>query len=644
MSRRSSLVWWALLAGVLYVGAFTLLSVGGAFRRGWVVWVAVALLVAAAILLQLTLSRARKQGLLSRPVRLWVAIGIMVLGAVLGLVWWFAKLSGGWGLCSLCALYLGAGQVLAEIRSRTGGAPRRGALWIAGCVVLFAVGLIGCFAVSVWWLAASGFALLVAPVGLSLLSEDVLRAPPPAIRLGWVAGPVLVVAGALLLGSLTELPGSLTWPIAMVLGVLVGAIASNTQADVLLVVTVIAVVWAANPRPVEPNATITPTPTQPTLVSLGDSYMSGEGAQKFFDGTNESTVNECRRAPTAYAPLVAKSEALRLAFYACSGAKAKHIHRRAQFPGEPIDLTPDAGTDQLDQLRSRLEASGDKVRLVIVSIGGNDAEFATIAAACLAPGTCVERGQLWLDRLKEVSQNISRAYEQIRSVVGEDVPVLAVPYPVPVADHACSYSLLTRDEHRFLQGFVQELNGAVQQAVRDAGFYYLGAMAGAFSNKLRICDAPQDEIGVNFIALRSVNGVVDQVVNPANWIHNSVHPNERGHAAMAKVVEEWMRTHPNPPAKPDPRDEVQAFTPASLEQLMGAEDIAYCGSDPEPGYCGRDDTAWALTQVAHALRDASVPALLLVLGWWLLWLPLLSLTRPRWKKLGDRVGRELTGV
>lgn len=120
MSRRSSLVWWALLAGVLYVGAFTLLSVGGAFRRGWVVWVAVALLVAAAILLQLTLSRARKQGLLSRPVRLWVAIGIMVLGAVLGLVWWFAKLSGGWGLCSLCALYLGAGQVLAEIRSRTG--------------------------------------------------------------------------------------------------------------------------------------------------------------------------------------------------------------------------------------------------------------------------------------------------------------------------------------------------------------------------------------------------------------------------------------------------------------------------------------------------------------------------------------------
>jgi lysophospholipase L1-like esterase len=376
--------------------------------------------------------------------------------------------------------------------------------------------------------------------------------------------------------------------------------------------------------------------------------MSGEGAARFFEGTNDAGRNECRRSPTAYAHLVVQpgraSELHHLAFLACSGAVAAHLHDRAQWPGEPIDDTPDAGADQLAQLEALLERSRVDVRLVIVSIGGNDAGFARIGMACLAPGSCVERGQAWLDRLEVVARRVDRAYREIRAVVGTEVPVLAVPYPQPIQERPCEYSLLAEDEHRFVHGFVRELNGVVRQAARDAGFHHLGAMATAFEDGLRICDGPQDAIGVNFIALESVNGVVDQVVIPSNWIHNSLHPNERGHAAMAGVLEDWLRSHPDPPARPDPRDAPEPYTAASLEELMGTAELPYCGGpEPAPAYCDRGDDDWTITQVGLVVRDAALPALLLVAGWWLLWLPVLAWTRPRLEALGDEVGRRLPG-
>jgi hypothetical protein len=142
---------------------------------------------------------------------------------------------------------------------------------------------------------------------------------------------------------------------------------------------------------------------------------------------------------------------------------------------------------------------------------------------------------------------------------------------------------------------------------------------------------------VNFIALDSVNGVVDQAVTPTNWIHNSLHPNEDGHAAMAGVLERWLRSHPNPAARPHPAEEPRPFEPASLEELMGPAEVSYCGGpDPAPDYCDRSDDEWTVTQIGLVARDASIPALLIAAGWWLVWLPLLGLTRPRWERLGDR--------
>ena len=77
-----------------------------------------------------------------------------------------------------------------------------------------------------------------------------------------------------------------------------------------------------------------------------------------------------------------------------------------------------------------------------------------------------------------------------------------------------------------------QLNGVIAEAARARGFYYLAD--GDRDGRLRTALCDTHAAGVNFIALSSINGFVDQAVFPTNWIHNSLHPNELGHEAMAR--------------------------------------------------------------------------------------------------------------
>ena len=631
MIGRSAVIPCAVAGAVLYMAAFGLL-VGAGVSRTWQLAAAAALLlVGAAVLIQLAARRARADGRLSRRLRVAIPGVAALIG--LGLIgyWLAGSPTGGWGLCGICLLYLGIGHVLSEVRSWDDQPADRGVRWSIGCAGLFAVGLLICLTASApVGLGLAGLALLAAPAGLTLMSEDVLD---ERLRLPASGVPValaLIAVGAAGLVLVAGVPLRFVVIGGVLLFLLVGAIASNTQADVLVVATAAALIWSLSPRPVDETRTVDVSRGEPVLVALGDSFMSGEGAQKFFVGTNEPGVNECRRSQTAYAHIVAANAHEQLAFYACSGAVATHLHAVARWPGDPVgDGTPDKGMTQLAQLRGLLQDPAVDVELVIVSIGGNDAGFADIAAACLAPRSCVELGQLWLNRLAKVATRVRAAYDAIRLAVGERVPVLAVPYPQPISADSCDDSLLEDDEHQFLNGFVGELNRVVEETSTAAGFHYLEEMEVALSGGLRICDGDEDEIGVNFLPLATVDGVADQAVNPVNWIHNFLHPNERGHKAMAFALEQWRERNRAPAASRGPVSPAREFEPKRLEEIMEPDPDAWCdGPGDDPLYCGRDDEEWALTQLGLLLLAAAIPAALLVAGFWLLWLKRLRRTRP----------------
>ena len=125
----------------------------------------------------------------------------------------------------------------------------------------------------------------------------------------------------------------------------------------------------------------------------------------------------------------------------------------------------------------------------------------------------------------------------------------------------------------------------------------------------RICDAAADLVSVNYLALNPVGGDID----PTAWVHNSMHPNERGHARLAQVVTDWLR-HPDAPASPPTTPPPAQPTP-SAAAVQATEDPFHGG-----------DSRWMLVETRSVLRGRPGLAIaLILLGAWLTWVELLRM-------------------
>ncbi|SEO75565.1 SGNH/GDSL hydrolase family protein [Trujillonella endophytica] len=106
------------------------------------------------------------------------------------------------------------------------------------------------------------------------------------------------------------------------------------------------------------------------IVTMGDSYSSGEGAPPFRStpGYGDSYASGCHRSPWGHAGFAATLSAWTgwdQANVACSGAGVQDVVDG--YRGEP----------------SQLDALGPRTRVVTLSVGGNDVGFTTIMAACV---------------------------------------------------------------------------------------------------------------------------------------------------------------------------------------------------------------------------------------------------------------------
>jgi lysophospholipase L1-like esterase len=560
-----------------------------------------------------------------RRIGLGIGVAVGLAGIGLGWAWIVGSTTDGWGFVGVSTALLGLGHALLQLRSLWRDRPwhGRGVLLASGMLVGVALVALGHGAPG-WAGGALLIGVLSAPIGLGLVTESVVgvRARPSTghDRSGLLAavGAGLMVAGVAATIVVVGLPARYAIGGAVVLLLLIGAIASKTTTDAILVIGVAALAWAVAPRSEPPTEAMTVGAGERVIVALGDSYMSGEGAERYYAGTNNRRANECRRAPTAYPVRVVRQADAAIpddvVFLACSGAKAVDIYERAQYPDEPLGGAGDGGgLSQLAQLHALREQAGVRIDLVLVSVGGNDAGFGTVAQTCVAPGDCSELADQWLDALDAVGPTVAKAYTAIRQEVGPDVPVVVVTYPIPLDDDGCGASALTSREHRFLHDYALRLDEVLEGAAAGAGFHYIGEMVTALGDaRLRVCDRATDA-GVNFLAANPVEGVVKDRVNPLHWFHNSLHPNERGHRAMADVVTGWIHDHPDlaaaPAPSPDPAVASPEGTSSPPAELRGAT---------------RDTGDWALEQTVRFVRRIGVPLLAVAAGAWALWVHLFS--------------------
>jgi hypothetical protein len=454
-----------------------------------------------------------------------------------------------------------------------------------------------------------------------------LHRPRPAPTVGLLVALTGAVALPLLLMARYHLPAPQLWMLTLLLLVVI-LVAVDNNTDVVIIVVLAAVVWSGLPRSVPPDEALQPVAGQPAFAAMGDSFVSGEGAQRYIEGTNRRLENECRRAPTAYPVLLARAGVetrrlpSRVVFVACSGAVAEHVWWRPQFAGEPPGGPP---SPQLAQLVQLVDDHDVDLEMVVLSVGGNDAGFGVIARTCFLPGPCDELAERWTGQLVDpdgLPARLDRAYAEIAAAL-PGVRVVVIPYPVPIEPDSCSDSTLSDAEHRFLHDHTVRLNSVVGEAAARADFEFAAEVQWALLDAGQALCGDGDVTGVNWLDLNPVGGSLAQTVNPRNWLHNSLHPNERGHATIAVAIERWLAGERSPDRAAEAVDlarPVSTPTPSELPEVCG---------QPTPHDVDACERAWMFGHASAVLVGPSAVMLALVLCYWLVAVELIAWWRAR---------------
>jgi lysophospholipase L1-like esterase len=274
-----------------------------------------------------------------------------------------------------------------------------------------------------------------------------------------------------------------------------------------------------------------PTPvtaaSAPLMIALGDSFMSGEGADRFLPDTN-IPKNRCHRATTAHPYLVAQQLGMRLVAATCSGATTDDFYA-AQHQGSP--LTTYGGLPQLDALRTPRIAPDGAVEpgdptVVLVGIGGNDADFGEIVKSCLDTDCRPQLRARTAALDTEVQSKLAEVYTDIRRLVPRGVRVLVMTYPQPAIDTGCVPGLTPAETRELTSNFLPRLNELIRfQASRpEIGFEVVEA-ENAFIG-VRLCESSDP----------AMNDIDVQAGGGASSPSGSIHPNEKGHRLLAGLV------------------------------------------------------------------------------------------------------------
>ncbi len=228
-----------------------------------------------------------------------------------------------------------------------------------------------------------------------------------------------------------------------------------------------------------------------SYVALGDSYSSGTGTRTYInDGTS------CQRSVYAYPSLDAASLGLALTFRACSGATV-------------ADVT-----------NTQLSALSSATAYVTISVGGNDAGFASVLTECAKPG--------WLSNCNgaiDTAQNIinntlpgrlSTLYASIRSKA-PSAKVIVVGYPRIFNGQDCNLlTWFSPAEETRLNATADLLNSRVATAAAAKGFTFVNPTSKFVGHA--VCDS-----------VEWINGL-------SNPVGESYHPNIAGHRDGYAVV------------------------------------------------------------------------------------------------------------
>lgn len=312
------------------------------------------------------------------------------------------------------------------------------------------------------------------------------------------------------------------------------------------------------------------------VVSMGDSYSSGEGIEPFFgqDARIESRVTDSdwlgHRSTKSWASMLrfqglsgtlgdyrsdypyspTGSSNARWYFVASSGATTAHFKKRQEKT---------INRDFYDDLKMYLSPQLDifskcrgEVDYVTFSIGGNDVGFADIIINAAAGSTYLDFSNVkkmlneqW-DKIEETKTNIRNAYKSVFYNAGSQVKLLIAGYP-KLLDQNGHGALISLDEATMINNSVSRFNLVLSGLVRDVASMDLGQGAyfidveGTFNGHEAYASGfpvANDTEWINRIILIPQSQDLETKKIGSAY---SVHPNAKGAQAYAECVNEKIR-------------------------------------------------------------------------------------------------------
>lgn len=214
-------------------------------------------------------------------------------------------------------------------------------------------------------------------------------------------------------------------------------------------------------------------PAKPTTdsayLSLGDSYAAGYQPEPIGSGAGFAQQIAQRSTTTA--------DPLTLYNLGCPGATTAAVLEDKGCPtaNSVSDAWRYDSSSQLDAALALIQAQKDEVRLVTLSLGGNDMRPCLEQADPVACSRTVAPA---------VARNLKRILKEVRQAIGPDVPIVGITYPdVWVKDLASPEAAARARSEASVQIFRDVLNPTLATAYAsvDAGFVDITAESGAYS-------------------------------------------------------------------------------------------------------------------------------------------------------------------
>ncbi|GAA0485465.1 ricin-type beta-trefoil lectin domain protein [Streptomyces sp. NPDC046215] len=292
------------------------------------------------------------------------------------------------------------------------------------------------------------------------------------------------------------------------------------------------------PRPLDQRKT--------SLVSLGDSEISGEGVGTYEAGTN-GPANWCHRSPDAaiHRTTIPADVTYNVS---CSGADTTNIRigGNKQYADELV---------QSDNLA--IKARNTRVKMIVLVAGANDdLQFGPVMTDCVTryltlQGTCEPKyAPGWQARVDGLVPKVEQTVRDLRTVMADagyttgDYKLVLMGYPSPIGpdfeDNPDFPGKLpggcvghTSDAAWGRNAAVPAFERGMRRAARNTGALYLDNSRLFHGHETCMEDT-------------WARGLYVDVANPfppdANSVRQSFHPNRRGHGAFASCLSDLYRS------------------------------------------------------------------------------------------------------